>query len=122
MSTKGAGNRYPTTRHGNHRQTTGHINYAWAKGFNKRTLYDHFQRHGEQVKADTKEAYAAKAVRFANTIDKKDCVSFVAKNGTTYKFNKKTGEFAVIIKEGIVVTYFKPKTGIAYYESQVRRK
>lgn len=79
MSTKGASNRYPTTRNGNHRMTSGHINYAWAKAFNKRTLYDHFRRHGEQMKCDTQEAYAAKAVKFANTIDKKNCISFVAK-------------------------------------------
>lgn len=119
MSTKGASNRYPTTRNGNHHMTSGHINYAWAKAFNKRTLYDHFRRHGEQMKCDTQEAYAAKAVKFANTIDKKNCISFVAKNGTTFKFNKKDGTFAVIIKEKIVVTYFKPKEGIAYYRHQI---
>ena len=89
MSSKGASNRYPTTSNGNHRKVSGHINYAWAKDFNNRTLNDHFKRHGEQMKCNTKEAYAAKAVKFANTIDKKHCISFVAQNGTTYKFNKK---------------------------------
>lgn len=70
MSSKGASNRYPTTSNGNHRKVSGHINYAWAKDFNNRTLNDHFKRHGEQMKCNTKEAYAAKAVKFANTIDK----------------------------------------------------
>lgn len=119
MSSKGASNRYHTTNHGNQRKTPGHINYAWAKAFNKRTLLDHFRRHGAQMKCDTKEAYAAKAVQFANAIDKKHCISFVATNGTTYKFHKPTGTIAIIIKEGIVVTYFRPKTGIAYYNEQV---
>ena len=25
---------------------THHINYCWAKDFNKKTLYDHYSRHG----------------------------------------------------------------------------
>ena len=84
-------------------------------GFNKNTLEDHFNRHGNQVGAPTKTSYEAKAVSFANTVDRKNNVSFVDINGSTYKFNKKTGEFAVITKSGIVVTYFKPKEGYDYY-------
>ena len=89
MSTKGASNRYGNTRGGTQGHPTKHIGYAWAKAFNKSTLNNHFSKHGSQVGAPTKSSYEAKAVRFANTVDRKNCVSFVKSNGSTYKFNKK---------------------------------
>lgn len=69
----------------------------------------------------TKESYNAKAVKFANTIDRKNSVSFVARNGTTYKFNKVSGAFVIINKRGIVTTYFRPKNGYQYYKSQLKK-
>jgi len=66
--------------------------------------------------------YEAHAVSFANTVDRKNCESFVAANGSTYKFNRKTEEFAIITKKGIVITYFKPKDGREYYLSQIGGK
>ena len=70
----------------------------------------------------SKEAYAAKAVKFANNVDRKNCVSFVAKNGSTYKYNKKDNTLAIITKDGYVVTYFKPEKGYNYYLSQKKGK
>lgn len=121
MATKGPSNRYGNSRGGMQGRPTQHTGYAWAKAFNKSTLADHFRHHGEQVGCKTKESYNAKAVRFANTVDRKHCVSFKARNGTTYKFNNKTGEFAIVKKDGIVITYFKPKDGYDYYKSQKAR-
>lgn len=119
MATKGPSNHYGNTRGGRDEHPTKHTGYAWAKGFNRSTLQDHFDRHGEQMGCPTKESYAAHAVKFANTIDRKSCVSFVAKNGTTYKYNKNTGTFAIITKAGIVITYFRPKGGYDYYKAQI---
>ncbi len=124
MATKGASNRYGNTRGGHNGKPTQHIGYAWAKDFNKNTLLDHFSRHGLQVNAPTKESYAAKAVKFANTIDRKNCESFVDIKGSTYKYNRVTNEFAIITKSGIVITYFKPTDERNYYlaEKRSRRK
>lgn len=52
----------------------------------------------------TKESYNARAVTFVNTVDRKNCVSFVDKNGSTYKYNKKTNEMAIIKDNGVVIT------------------
>ena len=87
-----------------------------------KTLQDHFNRHGAQVGTPTKESYAAHAVKFANTVNRQDCVSFVDAKGSTYKYNKKTNEFAVITKKGIVVTYFKPTDGYSYYLNEKKGK
>ena len=121
MATKGASNWYGNARGGRQGQPTQHTGFAWAKAFNQSTLDDHFQRHGEQMGCPTKESYNANAVKFANTVDRKNNVSFVARNGTTYKFNKVDGTVAIITKRGVVITYFKSKDGYDYYKAQIER-
>ncbi len=121
MATKGASNWYGNARGARQGHPTQHTGFAWAKAFHRSTLDDHFQRHGGQMGCPTKESYNAKAVKFANTVDRKNNVSFVARNGTTYKFDKVDDTFAIITKRGIVITYFKPKDGYDYYKAQIAR-
>lgn len=120
MSTKGASNWYGNARGGRKGHRTQHTGFAWAKAFNRSTLKDHFHRHGKQMACPTKESYNAKAVKFANTIDRKNSVSFVARNGTTYKFNKVSGAFVIINKRGIVITYFRPKKWISVLQITIK--
>lgn len=120
MSTKGASNHYGNSRGGKQGHETKHTGFAWAKEFNKNTLADHFYRHGQQMKCDTKESYAAHAVKFANTVDRKNCISYKDRRGTTYKYNTKDNTFAIITKNGVVITYFKPKEGKSYYDKTVK--
>ena len=122
MATKGASNRYGNSRGSKKGAPTQHTGFAWAKDFNKKTLDKHYSDHGKEVGAPSKESYAAKAVKFANTVDRKNCVSFVDKKGSTYKYNKVTEEFAIISKDGYVITYFKPKGGYDYYLKQKEGK
>lgn len=122
MSHKGSSNRYGHNSHGRQGKPNAHIAYAWAKDFNKNTLQDHYNRHGKQMGCSSKEEYAAQAVNFANTIDKKNCVSFVDSNGSTYKYNKTSNTLAIITKDGYVVTYFKPDDGYDYYKQQKKNK
>jgi len=122
MATKGASNRYGNARGGRSGHPTVHTGYQWAKEFNNSTLTDHFNRHGAQMNSPTETSYAAKAVSFANTVDRKNCVSFIDTKGSTYKFNKKTGELAIITSYGMVVTYFKPTDGYQYYLNEKKGK
>ena len=122
MSTKGPSNRYGNSRGGRQGHATKHTGFAWAKGFNNSSLPSHYGRHGQETNANSVTSYAAKAVKFANTIDRKNNVSFVDKKGSTYKFNKSTGEMAIITKKGVVVTYFKPKGGYQYYLKQKKAR
>jgi len=112
MATKGASNHYGNARGGSKGRKTDHIGFAWAKGFDKPTLVDHANRHGQVHGAD---GYVAKAVTFANRVDRVNHISYVRKDGTTVKYSKKTNEFAVVDKKGIVKTYFKPTNGIKKY-------
>lgn len=118
MSTKGASNHYGNARGGKQGHETENTGYAWAKNFNKATFQRHYEDHGEQVGANSPESYRAKAVHFANLVDRKNCITMKASNGTTYKYNKVTHEFAMITKKGIVITYFKPKDGMKYFKKQ----
>lgn len=119
MSTKGPSNHYGNSRGGKQGHATENISYPWAKGFNKKTLDKHFHEHRENLGLNSKEAYVAHAVKFANVVDKKNCVSFVdGKTGSTYKYNKVTNEFAIITADGYIVTYYKPDKGYDYYKSQ----
>lgn len=120
MSTKGASNHYGNARGGRQGHETKHIGYAWAKAFNRSTLADHYYRHGSQVGSNSKESYEAHAVKFANTVDRKNSVSYKDKRGTTYKYNVKNNTFAIITKKGIVITYFKPTEGQDYYNKVVK--
>lgn len=112
---------YGNSQNGRHGKKSSHINYAWAKDFNSRTLQDHFKRHGAQMNCNSKESYAAHSVKFANYVDKINCISFVDKKGSTYKYNIKTNTLAIITKKGYVITYFKPTAGYNYYKVEKRR-
>ena len=121
-TTKGASNHYGNARGGSQGNPTVHTNYAWAKGFNNSTLEQHFEKHGSQMGAAIVTSYAAKAVSFANTVDRKNNVSFVDSHGSTYKYNKARNTLAIITKKGIVVTYYKPKEGYSYYLKEKKEK
>ncbi len=119
MATKGASNRYGNSNGSRGRgKATEFIKYQWARDFNKKTLDRHFDDHGKSLNFDSRECYKQHAIKFANTIDKNNCESFVGKNQSTYKYNKKTNEFAIITKNGYVVTYYKPTGGYKYYKEQ----
>ena len=122
MATKGASNRYPTGKRTSYGRTISHTNFEWARDFNKKSLDKHYNEHGKDMGFANKESYKQHAIKFANTIDKKNCISFIdSKSGSTYKYNKSTNEFAIITKDGYVVTYFNPKEGYDYYKKQISK-
>lgn len=123
MPTKGASNRYDNTR-GSRRQkqSSKNIRYAWAKDFNKKTLNQHFSDHGKQFEFTIIGEYVAHAVKFANMIDRVNNKVFIDKNDSTYKYNVKTNEFAIIDKKSYVITYYMPTDGYQYYLNQKKMK
>lgn len=119
MGTKGASNRYGNTTGGKQGKATEHINFSWAKDFNKHSLVEHYNEHGNKNEFGSIESYKQHAIRFANNVDRKNYKSFVDRNtGKTYKYSPKTNELVVVDKHGYIVTYFKPKKGYGYYIKQ----
>ena len=111
MATKGFSNRYGNTRGGYGKNNPHGVNYEWAKDFNHNTLNDHYKKHKNEFDSKSKESYKQKAIKFANTVDKKNCKAYVDINGTTYKFNNKTKELVIVSKNGTIITYYKVNKG-----------
>ena len=118
MATKGSSNRYGTPRGPYGKNNPNGVNYAWAKGFNKATLQKHFDKHGKELGFSSQESYKQHAIRFANTVDTKNYRAFVDFQGTTYKFNNKTGELAIVNKNGIIITYYKVAKDFKYIDKK----
>ena len=56
-------------------------------------------------------------MNFTNSKDDNN-ISFTAKNGSVYKFNKETNKFIITSRNGIIVTYFEPERCIDYFYEQ----
>ena len=70
-----------------------------------------YKKHKNEFDSKSKESYKQKAIKFANTVDKKNCKAYVDINGTTYKFNNKTKELVIVSKNGTIITYYKVNKG-----------
>ena len=121
MATKGASNRYGNTRgSSNNDKKTKNVNFAWAKGFNRGGIKRHFEEHGKEFNCKSKEEYEAKAIRFANTIDNKNCKVVVDYRGTTYKYDINQKVLVEVTKDGYIISYrhfskkdwYMPKKGV----------
>lgn len=123
MATKGASYRYGNTNGSKHRDDpSGFINYQWAKDFNKTGLIQHFKDHGKEFDSLSKEDYAAKAVHFANEIDRKHYKSVVDYKGTTYKYDPRDGRLVEVTKDGYVISYRHTGDKFWYYSKKGMKK
>lgn len=86
------------------------VNYYKANKFLKFSVDEHYINHGKNTNSKTKKDYINKSLKLANS-NSKNVESFVNLNGTTYRYNIKTNEFVIVIKNGEVVIYFKPRAG-----------
>lgn len=118
MATKGPSNKYGNTKGGYSKNNPRGVNYEWAKDFNHNTLNSHYEKHKNEFDSKTKESYKQQAIKFANTVDKKNCEAHVDRNGTTYKYNRKTGELVIVSKKGTVITYYRVKKGFEYIDNR----
>lgn len=114
MATKGASNRYGNPIGGYSNKNPRGVNYEWAKKFNNNSLKYHFEKHGKELGIDSVNSYEQHAIKFANTVDKKNFEAHVDQEGKTYKINKKTGELVIVNKNGTVITYYKVKKGFKF--------
>lgn len=106
MATKGPSMRYGNTNGAHNRgKENKNINYSRAKDFNRGGLKRHFIKHGKEFGAKTMQEYAAKAVHFANKVDRQNYKSVVDYKGTTYKFDPRNGRMVEVTKDGYVISY-----------------
>ena len=77
---------------------------------------EHAQEFG--LNKDSLEEYNQAAKNFVKTKEKGNML-FVKKNGSVYKYNPNTKQFAVITKDGKIVTYFK--TSLRYFLNEFKK-
>lgn len=85
--------------------------------FRNRYLRDeHFQKHGNEFDYASAEEYEAGASAVVNdpaALHKKE-----ADDNDDIYYLEKTNEFVIVSTDGYIRTYFKPRSGIKYYNKQ----
>jgi pyocin large subunit-like protein len=96
--------------------STGPLNFA-----NDARLDEHWRKHGMNVKEFdpvlTKEQYLKRARDFFESKASEMLYKNRA-NGDALRFRPSTGEFGVLSSQRVIRTYFRPDSGIRYWERQ----
>jgi RHS repeat-associated protein len=90
--------------------------FGFTSGSN---LAKHFAEHGVQMGFKSAAEYGSAALRFAGTASKDGVQAIVAKSGEKMIYNAATKEFAVIAKNGKIVTYFRARA--RYWAGKLRK-
>ena len=83
---------------------------------NEKLLNEHFEKHGDEFGFSTASEYEASAGKVVN--DSRALHKLEKEDGDDVYYIEETNEFVVISKDGYIRTYFKPDSGIKYYEKQ----
>jgi pyocin large subunit-like protein len=89
-----------------------------AVEFNPDTLADHFKRHGSDIGTDAK-SYAAAALEFVNGATEK--ATIIDGDGVRRMYSETENLFAAVYPDGTISTFFHPRAGKKYWESQVKK-
>ena len=79
-------------------------------------LSDHYEKHGIDMGFDSAEEYeraAAAVVQNPDALHKTE-----AEDGDDVYYLEATNEFVIVSRDGYIRTYFKPDSGIRYYNRQ----
>ncbi len=83
---------------------------------NSNLLNDHFEKHGKEMGFATAEEYQAAAsavVTNASALHKLE-----AEDGDDVYYIESTNDFVIVSTDGYIRTYFRPNSGIEYYNRQ----
>ncbi|MBQ6554231.1 MAG: hypothetical protein IJL89_03260 [Firmicutes bacterium] len=83
---------------------------------NESLLAEHFEKHGEEFGYSSAAEYEAAAGKVIN--DPRALHKTEKEDGDDVYYIEETNEFVVVSKDGFIRTYFKPDSGIKYYEKQ----
>lgn len=87
----------------------------------EKLLRSHYIKHVVKQKEFgniTMDEYLERARKLINSKPGGNILIKTRSNGDILFYNKSTNEFAVVTKDGVIRTYFKPKEGIRYFKKQ----
>ncbi|UGU17896.1 hypothetical protein LS482_08445 [Sinomicrobium kalidii] len=68
----------------------------------------------------SRQAFYKRAINLADSPVGGHIRGFTSKQGWTFRFNSRTGEFLTTHPNGHIETFFRPKQGLDYYLKQVQ--
>lgn len=84
-------------------------------------LRDHFRRHGREFGAARASQYLAMAQALRDRPAEGTVLEAVRGDGVLVRFDRATGAFLACDGDGTIRTFFRPRTGEAYYRRQLAR-
>jgi pyocin large subunit-like protein len=102
-------------------RTTG-IKVKTNIGFRtKRKLDEHYDKHGREFGSITKEEYLRLAQELRDASAGGDILEASRDDGTTSRFDRRSGAFLAFEHDLTIRTFFKPNDGEAYFRRQLKR-
>ena len=93
-----------------------------AKGFTSRQrLVEHFEKHGEEFPGFAMPTYLAAAQRLRDAPAGGDVLEVRRRDGVVTRFDRGSGAFLAINRDGTIRTFFRPNDGEAYFRRQASR-
>ncbi len=93
-----------------------------SPGFtSRRSLEEHFEKHGEQFPGLSVATYLAAAQTLRDAPDGGDVLELRRRDGVVTRFDRATGAFLAVNRDGTIRTFFKPNDGEAYFRRQASR-
>lgn len=83
---------------------------------NARLLNDHYEKHGREMGFASAKEYEEAAAAVAS--DPRAFHKTESDDGDDVYYLKATNEFVIVSTDGYIRTYFKPDSGIKYYNKQ----
>ena len=93
-----------------------------SPGFTTRQhLLEHFEKHGAEFPGLTIFTYLAAAQALRDTPDGGDVLELRRRDGVVTRFDRASGAFLAVNRDGTIRTFFKPNDGVAYFRRQASR-
>jgi hypothetical protein len=87
----------------------------------KQKLNDHYQKHGKEFGAISREEYLRIAQELRDRPMDKNTLEAKRGDGVVTRFDRKIGAFLAFNPDGVIRTFFRPNDGEEYFWRQSRR-
>ncbi len=93
-----------------------------SRGFTSRQrLVEHFEKHGAEFPGLDMAAYLKAAQTLRDSPSGGDILEIRRGDGVTTRFDRGSGSFLAVNRDGTIRTFFRPNDGEAYFRRQAQR-
>ncbi|MEP6475298.1 MAG: hypothetical protein ABJC74_16350 [Gemmatimonadota bacterium] len=85
-------------------------------------LEEHFHKHGAEFQAATAMDYLRLAQQLRDGPAGGDILEAIRHDGTITRFDRRSGAFLAVDGHGMILTFFRPNDGEAYFRRQLNRE